>query len=553
MHSRGPDASSIWDGPGVLLGHTRLRILDLSDNSDQPISSPDGQRVLVYNGEVYNHRGLGDPPLASDTLALSHFSQLHQSPERLRGMFAYAVWHRETGQLALVRDRFGMKPLYLAACEDRSAFASYAKDVARLFGERSLNLPALRSFLRWGSVQGPMTMYESVREVGVGHQELLSDTNSWTAQTYWTPPVAPRRTSKSDVAQAIKDSLAAHLLADVPMALFLSAGIDSTLLAALAAEAGSDVHALTIGLPGSRLDEATEARATAHALGLPHETIDMAHDEVDFEDFFEKMDQPSIDGLNTYLVAQAANRAGFRVALSGLGSDEIFGGYPLFRRIPLLAVANRALPRSARSAIASRMGNPAKAEEAAAAGNDFRRLHEVMRSVWSDDFLGDLPVGLPGEPLEPHPTQKMSRITILEVSTYLRNTLLRDADVHGMAHSVEIRTPFVDHVVLEAALGYSAAGRFFFSKGVLRQMLRGKGVDHVLSRRKTGFDLPFAQWLIGPLRTRVKALDDGVLHAAVGPETASRLLTEAHRSQLNQPMKLWSLVVLDAWLRREGF
>lgn len=546
MAHRGPDDDGLWQDDVAVLGHRRLAIMDLSSHSHQPAITDDGRRVIAYNGEIYNHPELVVPARASDTLALCGQTPSIQA-DRLQGMFALAVWDAEDECLELTRDRFGIKPLYYSAQQGHISFSSYACSTAAASEIATVDRAALASYLRFGSVQAPRTIFSGVKEVEPG-SSVTWHAGDVSEHRYWQFPVRPRHRTKQDVEDSLRESVRVHTLSDVPVAVFLSAGVDSTLVTALAADLELDVQAITIGLPGHDLDEGREAALSAQRLGVPHQIVNLTDDDVDFEAFFDAMDQPSIDGLNTYLVAQAAKEAGFRVALTGLGADELFAGYSLFRRLPAVAAAGRLLPRSAREKLLRRIGNPTKAQEAAEAGSDLTLLHDVLRSVWSLAEVERL-TGLSPERSAPAgPGRLVDRLTQLELEGYVRNTLLRDADVYGMAHSVEIRTPFLDHVVLETALGYSQWARVLPSKRILKGMLAGRGLEHVLERKKSGFVLPYAEWLAGPLAERVKQLASGPLSEAFGADRARNLLGE--RGEMST-MQLWSLVVLDAWLRRE--
>lgn len=548
MAHRGPDAQGVWSGEQVVVGHRRLAIIDLRAESNQP--AVNDAHVLVYNGEIYNYAEIA-PQQPGDLLALAREDQLTEHPEKLRGMFSYASWWSGGRRLTLVRDRFGMKPMYVSAGDSGMHFSSYARTTARLAGRVKLDRRSLASYLRFGSVYGPGTMFEGVTEHAPGHLGSWTQEDGLTSRAYWAFPPASERTSAQDVADAVSESLRAHVIADVPVALFLSAGVDSTVLAVLAAEAGLNVTALTVGLPGNDLDESREARMTATRLGLEHRVLDLQAEDVDFDGYFAATDQPSIDGLNTYLVSKAAAEAGFRVALSGLGADEIFAGYSLFRRIPTIAAAGL-LPRAVRSRLLRRTGNGAKVDDFLAAGSDLSSLYAVSRALRTNQQVQGL-IGLSAEgPRLPSEGfhRPITRLTQLELLGYLRNTLLRDADVFGMAHSLEIRTPFVDHQLLATAMGRPELQRVISAKRDLKRILADRGLEHVVHRKKTGFQLPFAEWLAGPLSSRVNGLASGPL-----PD----VLTSAGRADLDDAarghhgsMQLWSLVALDAWLRRES-
>ena len=550
MRHRGPDADGLWAEDDAVVGHRRLKIIDLSARSDQPACSPSGRHVLVYNGEVYNFRDLS-PDAPGDTLALAGDDGLAAHPARLRGMFAYARWDREDHELLLVRDRFGIKPLYYGIKDHSLAFASTASAVARVHGRHEIDRAAIASYLRFGSVRGPRTILDGVTELDPG--SLLRWTGGVPApRPYWSFDDAAAAPPAADLHAALRNSVAAHTISDVPVALFLSGGVDSAVVGALAVEAGLDVTAFTLAFPGSDVDEADDAVETARTLGLKHEVVEFRDVAPDFDGYFAATDQPSIDGMNTYLVSKAASDAGFRVALTGLGADELFCGYSSFRRVAALSVANRVLPKPVVTrALGMSRGNRAKAPGLAAAGGDFKGLNDELRSVFTAADVERL-CGVPwvGSRVPVSAARPMDAMTRLELAGYLRNTLLRDSDAFSMAHSLELRTPFVDHEVLAAALAIGNGRRAWLRKRLLADAVGVPRVAELLRKPKRGFRLPFPQWLGGPLRDRVDDLPEGpVADVCDGREV--RRERDEWLGGHTPYARVWSLVVLDAWLRRE--
>ena len=554
MVTRGPDAEGYWGEAGANFGHRRLAILDLSPRSNQPLVSPDGRFVLTYNGEVYNFGEVaGGVPQDSDTLALLGPGTPAATPQRLRGMYAYALWDRQLERLTLVRDRFGMKPLYYSMDGTSLAFASTTRALAAVRGRRLVSTNALASYLRWGSVQGPATAYANVRELEPGTC-LTWTADSVASRRYWDFLEGRSPAGQASLTEALSTAVRLHGISDVPVALFLSGGLDSAIVGALAAKVGLDITAFTLAFPGLALDESEEARVTARSLGLKHEVVEFGESEPDFAGYFDAVDQPSIDGLNIYLVAQAASQAGFRVALSGIGADELFAGYSTFLRVPAFAAANAVVPARLIKRLHGRLpGNVAKLDGLLEAGSSFQRLHEEFRSVFSrgevERLLG-VPAPTAADPI-PSSLRLADVVTWLEVQTYLRHTLLRDADVFAMAHSLELRTPFVDHEVLAAALSISNVRRLAQRKRILADAL---GIDRLrqLARQpKRGFTLPIGQWLRTSLRERVATLLDGPLMTLCDRAEVARTHAEWAGGR-GSDSKMWSLVVLDAWLRQRA-
>jgi asparagine synthase (glutamine-hydrolysing) len=551
MEARGPNGNGTWADEPAVLAHRRLKIIDLSERSRQPAISRDGRYVLTYNGEIYNFRELVTPPLPGDTLTLLHGQPLATAPSKLRGMFAYGLWDRWESRLDLVRDRFGMKPLYYSHGPAGLAFGSTAGSVAALAGP-AIDAAGVASYLRLGSVQGPSTIYDGVREVDPGTVLTWTSRGGRQESRYWSVDDRPGTVS-TDLHSVIAGAVEAHCVSDVPIALFLSGGVDSAALGALAVEAGIDITAFTLGFRGLAIDEIEDATTTARMLGLKHQVVERGDAAPDFDAFFSSIDQPTTDGLNTYLISQAAAQAGFRVAITGLGADELFGGYSTFRRIPALFALNHAPSfRLRRAALRGTRGNRSKAEDLAEAGRDFNRIHEELRSVFSRAEVKRL-TGVDWQPARSSvaASKPMDAVTRLELDRYLRNTLLRDSDAFSMAHSLELRMPFVDHHVLASVSAIRNGRRALHRKGLLAAAVRNPRVRDVLRKPKRGFTLPIADWLRGPLSDRVDDLPHGRL-AGLCDDTELATHVAAWRAGRSHHSKIWALVVLEAWSSRFG-
>lgn len=585
---RGPDGEGLLHDRHVALGHRRLAILDPSAAAAQPMKSPDGRVWLSYNGEIYNFAELRSElaraghcfSSRSDTEVLVHgYEQwgIDGLLGRLRGMFAFALYDRgsECGQaggvpgppvLYLARDTLGIKPLYYARlAEGGLAFASETRALtASGITPATVDREGLLGFLSLGSVPAPATLFAGVRCLPPGH--YLAAGRDGAPRSY---PL-PECWSAAGLRTALEESVAAHLASDVPLGVFLSGGVDSTALATLAGRAGQvDLRTLTVALPGSDLDESARAAQTARRLGTTHQQVPIAREQLDeaLQGFLAAVDQPTHDGLNTYLVARAAAQAGLRVVLSGLGADELFLGYrhlrlraplalagaprPLRRLVALAARGYRALSRQDRWGRWDHLADPGgpggvyAALRGAFAPEQVARLTGAGRAEVASvvaDRLGDPAAAAAAHPLELAIPQR------LEVSRYLHDQLLRDADVFGMAHSVEIRVPYLDLAVVSAAaaLPRSAHLRRGLNKPALVQALGDPAVAALARLPKRGFTLPVEDLL----RNRGAAVLEpagrsGVLDPAA--VAATWLGFQAGRTHWS---RVWALVVLGAVLDR---
>ncbi len=534
MVSRGPDGSGEWfsDDGRVALGHRRLSIIDLSERGVQPMRSADGMLVVSFNGEIYNYRELRKRlesagrvfVSASDTEVLLHLyaEKGERMVEDLRGMFAFALWDARKNALFLARDPFGIKPLYYADDGWTVRVASQVK--ALLAGRRvsSLREPAaLAGFYLTGSVPEPFTLHQEIRQLPAGCVMHINSLGLSEPRTYRTPAsiLASAASDESSVRAALEDSVRHHLVADVPAGVFLSAGIDSQTIFALASRLQPHVDAVTLAFEeyrGSSGEELPIAAAAALRIGARHHVKILSRSEVQvsLSSFFAAMDQPSIDGINVYFVSAAAREAGLKVMLSGLGADELFGGYASFTdvprwarlffpaRIPFLGKACRVLARP----VAALAGVSPKAAALAEYGGSYEGSYFVRRGLF---MPWELPALIGGEAaheglrrlnlmdnlrgsMQPYPGTPHGLVAALEASAYMRNQLLRDADWAGMAHSVEIRVPFVDVPLWNALARSISMGR---DKRSLRTAVTGLVSDDVLRRQKTGFTVPVHDWL----------------------------------------------------------
>ena len=552
MASRGPDGAGLWlsaDG-AIGLAHRRLSIIDLSEAGAQPMASADGTLRIVFNGEIYNYRELRAECEAagqvfhsgSDTeVLLALYRRLGVAMlDRLVGMFAFALWDEARRGLLLARDPFGIKPLYVAESGGGLKAASQVKALLAGGGiDTAPDSAGHVGFFLWGHVPEPHTLYRGIRALPAGSWLWAGQDGSRQEGRFFdlaAELAGAHCDSATDNAERLRAALAAsvrrHLIADVPVGVFLSGGLDSTTLLALAAKAASaPVRSVTLGFAefaGGARDEVPMAEAVAAAYGTDHVTSRIA--AADFaaakEDILAAMDQPSVDGVNTWLVARAAKERGLKVALSGLGGDELFAGYDSFARTPRLAglSAPRPLGRLVRLASQGWIGrftSPKMAGllEYGGGWGGATLLSRGLYMPWELPQVLDPDLARDGwKRLAPEATldalvsgiaSPRLKVSALEMAGYMRNQLLRDADWAGMAHGIEIRVPLVDIELFRALLPL-LAGPNPPSKRDMAATARPPLPDWVLNRPKTGFFVPITQWLGQPnLRGWAK-----VVHAA---------------------------------------
>jgi len=573
MHARGPDACGEWTGDGVVLGHRRLSIVDLDARSNQPMVTADARFIIVYNGEIYNYRELrreleGDGVAfrtTSDTEVLLALFEKHGERMllRLRGMFAIAIWDTASAELFLARDPYGIKPLYYAHTKHGLIFASQVKALLAstlACGERE---PAgWAGFFLWGSVPEPWTLYRDILALPAGHwlkvragaQPVL---HCWyDIRTHWQGKQAVLQTDdlRELVRQAVADSVRAHLVADVPVSVFLSGGIDSSALAALASEMGGRIEGITIAFDefrGTARDEAPVAAGVAARYGMSHHVrrVSSAEFNEDVPKILRAMDQPSIDGVNTWFASKAVAERGYKVVLSGLGGDELFCGYPSFQQVPRAAAVGRAvaaipgarmLMRVPCAYLATKRSKPKFAGlpgfMSSLEGIYFLRRclflpDEIPALIGADmahaglERLGGFPPGM----TYAGASDGASAVSLLESTMYLRNQLLRDSDWASMAHSLELRAPLVDAVLLKKLGPFTRSFRGGVGKAMLAQSPGESLPESLFNRPKTGFELPMEQWLIAGAADSASADSRGLSRSSWARRWATRVLEAVER------------------------
>lgn len=588
MAVRGPDGYGYWesDRGDVALGHRRLAILDPSDRGSQPMRDRSGRFTIVFNGEIYNFRALRAEMesrghafgTGTDTEVLLALYAEHGPAmvRKLRGMYAFALWDEAERSLVLARDPHGIKPLYVA--DDGRTVRAASQVKALLAGggvPPGVDPAGVAGFYVWGHVPEPFTLHSSIRAFPPGEVAIYREGRE--PRRHRVAPLldllvssqkkngTEREAWPAAIRDALLDSVRHHLESDVPVGLFLSAGLDSRVIARLCRDAGADVLAVTLGFKeheGTPADEVPLATELATSLGIRHEVVRVTRADFDehLDEILGAMDQPSIDGVNTWFVSRAAASLGLKVALSGLGGDELFGGYPSFREVPRAARAlqpfNACPPvgRHARRLVApfARRASSPKWASVLEYGGTLGGAYLLRRGLflpWElPEFLDPELVRQGWDSLQSLPALEATvsgllsdrlRVTALESTWYMRNQLLRDSDWAGMAHSLEIRVPLVD-VELAQQLAPAMRGAAPPNKLDMVRAVERYAPETVLSRPKTGFVPPVAQWArVGENAPAGRGLRDWarmVLGSFVPDPGASERRTPGRRHDRPEPL-----------------
>ena len=600
MLHRGPDDAGLESQSDATIGMRRLAIFDPA-NGHQPMRSPDGRYTLVFNGAIYNFRGLRAELAATgwafrtncDTevllAAYAHWGE--RCLVRLRGMFAFAVWDDRERTLFLARDPFGIKPLYYRHEGARLLFAS---ELNALLASGSfaaeIDPVSVADYLAWFTVPAPRTIYRDVFSLRPGECATFRvgrlDIRTWwnfRAITSDTKPCATREEFSRELRARLEDSIRAHVVADVPVGAFLSGGLDSAVVAGLMTRAsGTRLRTFSIVFDESDFSEAAHAEATARHFGTDHQASLLTGAQVaqDLDTLLASLDQPTGDGINTYYASRAARAGGVTVALSGLGGDELFGGYPSFRDLPRIdrwLPLWRSVPSRLRARVVARLhrGDTRRRKLGDFLGHarDFQELNSLQRRVFSEptrrSLLGDDALAALGARTPFHP--ELSSLTAdltgagafevmsaWELRTYMADVLLRDSDVMSMRHSLELRVPFVDRPLIEWLWHQPAAFKSdpLFAKTSLSEATRDLLPPGLATRRKQGFSLPFPIWMKRELRP---FLDDTFSDASMA---RSNLFARPAVQKLwsdfltgddtRQWSRVWTLAVLIAFINRRG-
>jgi asparagine synthase (glutamine-hydrolysing) len=595
---RGPDGEGVWAAPGIGLAHRRLSIIDL-EGGDQPIGNEDGSIQVVFNGEIYNYRQLRDElhrqghrfRTNSDTEVLVHlYEQAGDSMvDRLRGMFAFAIWDGPRQRLLLARDRIGLKPLYYSLDGERLIFGSEIKALLCWSGiDRSIDLEALEDYLTFGVIPGERTIFRSIRKLPPAHVLTISRQHwSETPKRYWQLRFDPDRTLSAEgwadaVAAKFDETVEAHRIADVPVGAFLSGGLDSSAVtAALAAGHSGAIQTFSIGFHDERFSELPHARRVADQFGTRHyEEIVTPQAAQSLDDLTTYFDEPFADpsAIPTMHVARLA-REHVKVVLSGDGGDEAFGGYARYahdlqearlrRRLPgpvrrqVLGPLSRMWPKGDWLPRPMRMKTALKnlsLDPASAYANTIslcrrsqrrRLMHADVRSMLN----GHVPERYVTDNFQAGQDDPLQGMISADIAMLLPDDFLTKVDRASMACGLEVRPPLVDHELLEltARMPSSLKIKDGETKWLFKKICDGRLPAEVVRRRKQGFDMPIDDWLRGPLRDQFHAsvLDGGAPVGEFVDQAAVAIMYDAHRRRVGRHgAVLWSLMVLGQWMNR---
>lgn len=599
---RGPDDRGVHsDGP-LTIGMCRLAIIDPA-NGHQPMVSPDGRFWLVFNGAIYNHRELRAELEAAGWVFRTHCDTevllaafAHRGPDclpRLRGMFAFAVWDAREQRLFLARDPLGIKPLYHARLPDGGLVFGSELNALHASGllPCEIDPASVGEYLAWFSVPAPRTIYRGIANLPPGHSLTLQTGGSQQTGAWWKLP-APRQPDRAaknyqefihGLRHQLEDTIRAHRVADVPVGAFLSGGMDSAAVVGLMArQGGARLKTFSLVFDESAYSEQAGARFAANAFGTEHheEVITGARVAADLPRILAAFDQPTGDGINTYYASRMARSGGVTVALSGLGGDELFGGYPSFRDLPRLQKLLplwRRVPAGARDRIVEFLrqragGRSRKLADFLAHARDLHELASLQRRVLPEaQRLALLSADARRQAVRLGPNHPMlddfafdlsgadafQIISAWELRTYMADVLLRDSDVFSMAHSLELRVPFVDRVLVEWL--WPQPSWFKFDPARPKRALADATADLVPAairhRPKQGFTLPFAEWMRRELRP---FLEDTFAPASLAgcPWLEAGEVTRLWRSYLAGKdsrawSRVWTLAILVAFANRK--
>jgi asparagine synthase (glutamine-hydrolysing) len=568
IRHRGPDSSGEWTSSNgrCWLGNTRLAIIDLSPSGAQPMTDPANGNVIVVNGEIYNHRALRaqlGPDVNwtgtsdTETLLQGYARWGHDVLGHLKGMFAFAIYDAAREELFFARDRLGIKPLYYTM--DASGFRA-ASEVRVLVaaGSSGITGQSISGYLQWGACPERNLLYSDLRALPAGHAMTIARQGEIKTWRYW-PSRKVFASSTDNVLRQVRDlidkAVDEHLLSDVPVASFLSGGIDSSIVTAVAAQKlEKKLQTFSVGFDLAEFDETAIAQEIAERYQTQHHRIQLSEEEVrhSVTEAVEKLDLPSVDAINTYIVSRAVAAHGVKVALSGLGGDELFGGYPSFRdvgRLKLIA----GLPRPLRGIL----GRVARHGDRYADHPRNAGAGELAR--WRRRFFTDDMIRRAGLPSAPAPFEcpvelpdDFACVSWAELTGYMRRMLLRDADQMSMAVSLELRVPFLDHELVEYVLGLpeTAKKRYPGPKGLLVEACRDLLPSSVYRRPKAGFVLPMKVWMLGPLASFVEEGLRETVSRLLLPQAWVNAISGAFQRGRLHWTRVWSIVVLGHFAKR---
>ncbi|MFT4986139.1 MAG: asparagine synthase (glutamine-hydrolyzing) [Flavobacteriales bacterium] len=590
---RGPDSDGLFSYGNVVLGHRRLSIIDLSEEANQPFHNHNGRYTIVFNGEVYNFQEIKSRlkdyqfKTKCDTeVVLAAYEMFGVDCfEMFNGMFALAIWDKQTEELIIARDRMGIKPLYYYIKDQTIMFASEIRAIMHSgFMKAELDQSGLVDYMRYQTVHAPNTIIKDVKMLMPGSLMRISD-SEFSHEVYWDSRVDYKKNDDSDpekIKKNIHDTLfnavSLRTISDVPYGAFLSGGIDSSAIVGMMSKMSDiQINTFSVVFDEAEFSEAVYARQVSELFGTVHREIPVT--PTDFlellPDALDAMDHPSGDGPNTYVVSKVTKEAGVTMALSGLGGDELFAGYDLFKRCASLSDKRwlMSFPPAFRKPV-GRIYKTLKpgisSDKVDAVLNldylDLEYIYPLMRQVLLDDRIKSITgnKNLPENEVfriaqgADHTNigfemPYLSRISYMEFNSYMQNILLRDSDQMSMAHALEIRVPFLDHNIVEYVLGIGDKLKYPSSpKKLLIESLDGLLPDNIVNRPKMGFTFPWAHWMKNDLKdfcaTNIETLKQrSYINAASIDKLWNQFLSGDPRVTWS---RLWYLIVLENWIKK---
>ena len=590
MSHRGPDAEGFFVDRELAFGHRRLSIIDLSEAANQPFEDDTGRYVIVFNGEIYNYAeikpSLSDYPFRTngdtEVILAGYIKWGAGCLYRLRGMFTIVIWDKQERELFIARDRLGVKPLYYYHDENRFVFASEIRAILSIGNiNRKIDHTALTEYFRYQSVGFPFSPVEGIRQIEAGTWMHIKN-GEIGLNKYWDPTVKNydfEFTNKKEVEQKVKElmlqSVKRRLVSDVPVGAFLSGGIDSSAVVGLMVEAGdASPNTFNISFDESEYDESKYASIIAKKFNTRHTQIRMQPEVMldELTNALDAMDSPSGDGINTYVVSKAIHREGIRVALSGVGGDELFVGYPIFNHYISLQKKNWLwkMPKSLRNGFSGFLGKGEKKDRMrqflSAASPGIENSYPILRQLLSPVDLKELTLLKVSDQhtLAQQLNSKSSalaklpfysQVTAAEYMGYTQQTLLKDTDQMSMANSLEIREPFFDQDLVEFIMSFPDSFKApVYPKSLLVESLKPLLPDEIVHRKKQGFVFPWKEWMKKELRsfceTHINLIAQrDFIQGNHLKKTWNRFLSGDPDIRWQQ---IWLFVVLDYWMEKNG-
>jgi len=590
---RGPDDEGFFVETGIALGHRRLSIIDLSKNGHQPMFSADGRFAIIYNGELYNFKSLRlelQRAKIGDTNAVYPFRTQSDTEvilaayqrwgtnclQYFNGMYAFAIWDKQKQELFIARDRLGIKPLYYWQGDNKVVFASEIRALLKSnLVPKKLDKAAVGDYVAFQTVHAPSTILENVKMLLPGHYLLIRKEEMSTPvkqNKYWSlqdiavqSPVKSYEQICKDVRELFFASVERRLVADVPFGAFLSGGIDSSLVVAVMSKLMREkVRTFSVTFNEAEFNEAPYSDQIAKQYNTEHCDIKLSPQQclAKLPEALASIDHPSGDGINTYIVSEATKNAGITMALSGLGGDELFAGYPLFKRLHKLekwkwvsGFPFKSAPFHVMKILRPSPASNKLLEMAGLPDWSLKNTYPVTRETFTEKEWKGLLNGV--TPLERNlllnsKHEILSKISVAELSNYLPDVLLRDTDQMSMAHALEVRVPFLDYTLVEYVLGLPDKIKYPHTpKKLLTDSMKELLPENIIHRRKMGFTFPWTIWMKKELRT---FCEENINSLAERPYFNKNNLQSLWKGFLNEKpqnpyYKIWHLVVLENWIK----